>query len=617
MSFGPSSDSAKEQVKRAIDIVDLVGQYVQLRREGRGYKGLCPWHDDSRPSLQVNPERQSFKCWVCDIGGDIFSFVMKQENVAFPEALAMLAERAGISLGPATGNSQERLLQYQAMAWAEQQFHDSLLRSDEAAPARDYLASRGITQESIERFHLGYSPDSWDWILGRARGTRFSPKVLESIGLSIKRPNGPGYYDRFRGRVLFPIRDVQGRPIAVGGRVLPGVGNGEGAKYINSPETPLFSKSHTLYGLDVARDAMMKSRTALIMEGYTDTLIAQQCGFGNAVAVLGTALGAGHIKILRRFADQILLVLDGDEAGRRRADKILELFVAEQVDLQILTLPNDLDPADFLLERGAEAFRELLSGAIDAVEHRFRQATEELDATSGTHSIHRAVEKVLATLSKAPRLDANTTSAAMLREDQILHRLAHRFDVSENLLRRRLADLRRGGRLAAVAAKESALKQPQAPEPEPVNLDKFDLAHREIMEIVITAPQFFGQVRSILQPAELRSPRLRRLYVSCCELADAGVEPDIERLLLEIEDVQLKTLLVELDESHQAKKPMDLAAVLGGLLAALRDHHEEQRSRARRKEAHRAASEEEGLDALLDIIERKRRRQGISAPTDG
>ena len=452
-----------------------------------------------------------------------------------------------------------------------------------------------------------------------SRAARGSPPVLESIGLAIKRPNGPGHYDRFRGRVLFPIRDVQGRPVAVGGRSTPGIGNGEGAKYINSPETPIFTKSHMLYGLDLARDAVMKGRAALVMEGYTDTLIAHQCGFDNAVAVLGTALGPGHIKLLRRFADQILLVLDGDEAGRRRSDQILELFVAEQVDLQILTLPDNLDPADFLLNQGADAFRELLATAIDAVEHRFRLITAGLNASSGTHAIHRAVEQMLSTLAKAPRMDVNTTSAALLREDQILHRLSHRLDVNEELLRRRLADLRRASRPAAAQPTNTQpmTAEPAPEEAEPAVQDKFDLAHREIMEIVVSAPELLDRVRAELGPEEIRSPRLRALYYRCCDMADLGEEPNLDRLLLEIEDAQLKTLLVELDESRQAKNPTDLAAALGGLLAAIRDHREEQRSRARRKEAHRAASEQEGLDALLDIIERKRRRQGISAPTDG
>lgn len=636
MSLGSSADSAKELVKRAVDIVDLIGDYVHLRREGRGYKGLCPWHDDSRPSLQVNPERQSFKCFVCNIGGDIFSFVMKQENVEFREALEMLADRAGIVLG-AAGKGRDKQLLYQAMAWAEQQYHECLLGAEEAQPARAYLAERGITRESIERFHLGFSPDSWDWLLGRAKGTRFTPPMLETVGLTKKRANGPGYYEPFRGRVLFPIRDVQSRPVALGGRILPGASKAQGdkfagPKYYNSPETPIFHKSRTLYGIDVAKDAIAKGKTAMVMEGYTDCLVAQQCGVSHAVAVLGTALGLDHIKLLKRFADEVLLVLDGDEAGRRRSDQILDLFVASEVDLKILTLPDDLDPADYLLSQGADAFREVLKDAVDALDYRFHLATAELNAGSSVHALHRAAEQILATLAKAPRLGDATSSVARQREAMILAKLAGRVGISEQVLRERLADMRRQQRKPGVKAPPAPAKpQPADPEwqpsastapnpaaaPEPLDLTKFDFARREILELVIAEPQFLSRVREELAPAEIRSPRERAVYLACCRLADRGEEPNLERLLLEIEDAQLKTLLIELADSHQAKNRSDLAAVLGGLLTALRDHREEQRCRARRKDANRSASEEEGLDALLDIIERKRRRQGISAPTDG
>ncbi|HUY93455.1 MAG TPA: DNA primase [Pirellulales bacterium] len=661
MSFGSTADSAKEQVKRAVDIVDLIGDYVHLRREGRGYKGLCPWHDDAHPSLQVNPERQSFKCYVCNFGGDVFSFMMKQENVEFREALEMLADRAGIVLD-GSGKGRDRQLLYQAMAWAEQQFHECLLRSDEARPAREYLADRKITQESIERFRLGYSPDSWDWILAQARQTRFTPQVLAAVGLAKERTKGPGYYDPFHGRVLFPIRDVQSRPIALGGRILPGVaqpqgiespGNPspgkkfEGPKYYNSPETAIFHKGNTLYGLDVAKDAIAKGKSAMVMEGYTDCLVAQQSGLSNAVAVLGTALGEQHIKLLKRFTDRVMLVLDGDEAGRRRSDQILELFVAQEVELQILTLPDNLDPADFLLEQGGDAFRELFPGALDAVEFRFQLATAGLNAQSGVHEYHRAAEQILATLAKAPRLSDATTSHARLRESQVLAKLAALVGVGEEVLRQRLADLRRqqarkpaykpssaaakpqptgpggqpqappGGQPQAPSPDGSAAAQAPPPEAEPLESTKFDFARRELLEIVIAEPQFLGQVREEIAADEFRSPRERAVYRCCCQLADRGREPNLERLLLEIEDAQLKTLLIELADSHQAKNRSDLAAVLNGLLTVLRDHREEQRSRARRKEANRPASEEEELDALIDIIQRKRRRQGISAPTDG
>jgi DNA primase len=601
-------DTAKEQVKRAIDIVDLVGEYIPLRREGRGYKGLCPWHDDKRPSLQVNPARQTFRCYVCNIGGDIFSFIEKREGVSFREALVMLAERAGVTLGRtsgAAGGGDEKRLLYQAAAWAEQQYHDCLLRSDTGDVARRYLSSRGITIDSIRRYHLGFAPNEWDWLLKRARETRFTPLVLSKVGLVKERTQGKGHFDFFRGRLIFSIRDAQGRPVGAGARLLPELGT-EGPKYINTGETPLFSKSHLLYGLDVAKEAMSKGRVAMVMEGYTDCIVAQQCGLDNAVAVLGTALGERHVRLLRRFADRIDLVLDGDEAGRKRSDEILELFVAEQVDLRILTLPNDLDPADFLLQKGAEAFRERLHRAIDALEHKFLQATQGIDAASGTHEANQALEEVLSTLAKAPRVQDST--AAKLREDQVLSRLAHRFRLKEEQLRRRLADLRAGRR------GNPATPSAQAPAAAETNrlLDRDFL----LLEILVQTPERAADALGHVAPAELRCAKLRAIYAKCNELFQLGILPSFERLLLEIDDGELKTVLVELDEAHHAKGLTDRSQELNELLAAFRQARE-QRSQAQRTDALRAAGEKEALDTLRDIIERKRRRQGISAPTDG
>jgi DNA primase len=611
VSFGSSSD-AKEQVRQATDIVDLVGGYLQLRREGRGYKALCPWHSDTRPSLQINPDRQSFRCWVCDIGGDVFSFVMRHDGLTFPEALAMLAERAGITLqnvgGPAGGVEEKRLL-YQAMAWAEQQYHQFLLTSPEAEPARAYLAGRGVQPESLARYRMGYAPDRWEWLLGQARDTRFTPKVLEKVGVVGARQSGGGYYDRFKGRVLFSIRDMQGRPVGLGGRVLPG-SDDKAAKYINSPETPLFAKSSLLYALDHAKDALAKTRTALVMEGYTDCVIAQQSGFGNAVAVLGTALGERHLSLLRRFVDRIVLVLDGDEAGRRRTDQILELFVAEQMDLRILTLPDELDPCDFLLQRGSEAFSQLLEGAVDALEHKFASALRDADTSGGTHAANRAVEEVLATLAKAPRLQASTSTAIRLREDQILHRLAARFGAGESRLRERLSELRRP---RGKAAREA----PEAPPAEEVG--KLVLAEQWLLQILLQTPECLEEVRREISPAHFRGDRRRQLFATCCALADGGQQPTFDRVMLEIEDPDLKSLLVALDEQRQAIASKDRSRELADLLRVIR---EEQAAPAR--PAGRPASEERPLDEEADelqrlqrLVERERTRQGISLPTDG
>ncbi|HVA49791.1 MAG TPA: DNA primase [Pirellulales bacterium] len=610
MSTGPAFD-VKEQIKRAVDIVDLVGESVPLRREGRAYKGLCPWHDDSRPSLHVNPERQTFRCFVCNIGGDIFTFVEKRENVTFREALVILAERAGVPLAPGRGGasaeeSDERRKLFQAAAWAEQQFHDCLLKAAEAEPARRYLRERGISDESILRYHLGFAPNEWDWLQKRARAASISPATLEKIGLVRPRPQGPGHYDFFRGRVLFSIRDLQGRPVAMGGRVLPDASDQKGAKYINTPETPLFSKSRLLYGLDLAKDAVSRSRTVMVMEGYTDCLIAQQCGIQNAVAVLGTALGEQHIGILRRFADQVLLVLDGDAAGRRRADEILELFVSAQLDLRILTLPDELDPADFLLARGSAAFQNLLGTAVDPLDHKLRILTAGVDAHSGIGQIQRAREEMLRILAKAPWPEDTT---ARIREAQILNRLAQRFRVHELTLRERLQALReKPNRSRATAATD--VPEPAAPPPKPGILDK---AEQELLEIVFQSPQWVPTIAEQLPPAVWRCSRRRGVFAACCRLAAAGVVPTVERLLLEIDDGQLKTLIIELDDLQKCRPRPDAEGEVTRLLAMIRNPSAVAPRVLRPTPSDANMSEEE----LLRIIERGRLRHGISAPTDG
>jgi len=357
---------------------------------------------------------------------------MQMEGVTFPEALAMLAERANISLKPVRQHSHaadsegpevDKRSLFKAMAWAESQYHECLIKLPEGEPGRKYLADRGISSENIEKFHLGYSPDSWDWILQKAETARANVKLLESVGILVRSAGGGRPYDRFRGRVLFSIRDTQGRPVGLGGRVLPESSLTNPAKYVNSPETPLFRKSSLLYGLDAARDAVRKSRTVLVMEGYTDCIIAHQFGFTNTVAVLGTALGEGHLKILIRFADRIILVLDGDEAGQKRANEVLSLFIAEQADLRIVTLPQEKDPCDFLLKRGADAFGELIEkGAVDALEHAFQTATRGLDLERDVHGSTRALEYLIGVVARAPRHRDDTTRDARLREEKILQR---------------------------------------------------------------------------------------------------------------------------------------------------------------------------------------------------
>jgi len=606
----------KEQVRQATDIVELVEGYLQLRRQGRGYVGICPWHDDTRPSMQVNPERQSFKCWVCDYGGDVFSFMMRIEGIEFREALEMLADRAAIVAQKPTGGKSidsgtvdDKQTLFYAMAWAEQQYHRNLLESPKAEAARQYLADRGYGPDTIRKFHLGFSPDAWDWLLTQARTTDITPTILEQVGLVIAREGQQGYYDRFRARVLFPIRDVQSRPIALGGRVLPG--SQESAKYINSPESTLFSKSSQLYGLDVAREVIARERHIVVMEGYTDCITAHEHGFSNVVAVLGTALTERHVPLIRRFADRITLVLDGDEAGRRRANQILEFFVAAQMDLRILTLPYGADPCDFIREQGCEAFGRLLDEAVDALDHKILTVTEGLDTSTETHRASEALEDILITVAGAPRLASTAPSTARLREEQVLSRLAHRFRLPEEQLRGRLRVLRQSKRKRPMPGEGLA-------DVAPIALSEIHCWDRELLELVLEQPQRVGELSKTIGPEDLTSPVGRRIFTKCVQLHDAGIAPDVDRLMLESEDVAIKSLLIQLDEQYREKESVDFQQRLDEVLASFARRKEDARHRntmAQLKEG--VLDKESEMEALTNLINSRRSRQAGPEPTDG
>ena len=482
--FSGSADT-KERIRESIDIVDVIGASIELRRQGRNFVGLCPWHQDSRPSLQVNQERQSWKCWVCDVGGDVFSFVMQREGFGFREALEMLAERAGITLErspvnraePGSPNDKNTL--YKAMAWAAKAYHRCLLEAADAAAGRKYLAERDIRETSIQQFQIGFVPNQWNWLVGQAERASFSPEVLESVGLAVKSERTGRWYDRFRGRIMFPICDTQRRPIAVGGRILPEFAEEKSAKYINSPETRLFSKSEQLYGLDLARDAVAKQNEVIVMEGYTDVVMARQSGIEHAVAVLGTALGQRHIPLLKRFTDRIALVLDGDTAGQRRANEILDLFIANQVDLRIVTLPDQLDPCDYVNQHGADAMLQTVATAPDAWEHKIQKEIGGVDLLRDTHGANRALETLIGTFAMTPTINQSGSSAQLLREQQILSRLAREFGLEEHQLRQRLAAARRQQAEKRAVRFDSAENSPKpaTPKPrlEPMERDLFEL----------------------------------------------------------------------------------------------------------------------------------------------
>ena len=605
-----AGDDVKERVRDAIDIVDLVGTYITLRRAGKAMVGLCPWHEDSRPSFNVNPERQTFRCWVCNIGGDVFSFLMRMEKIEFREALEQLADRAGITLARGRGGlpPDEKSALFKTLGWAAERFADCLQRSPEATAARNYLASRGLTPETIAKFQLGYAPAAWDWLLRQASAAGISTEHLSRTGLAVERQDRSGHYDRFRDRVLFPIRDPLSRCVAFGGRVLPGA-SPDSAKYINSPETPVFSKSSMLYGLDTARETMGRSRRAIVVEGYTDCLAARQAGIDDVVAVLGTALGERHAKLLRRHADTIVLVLDGDDAGRRRADEILDVILAEPIDVRIARLPPGVDPCEFVLEHGKEAFEALIAAAIDPLEYRMDEAVAKLAGRPGDDAALEAVESVLKPLASVSAKSPLSPSQRQLREDQVLGRLSRRFSLSRESLKARLLELRSQRRETADQA---------ADHPEPVAVARLPAWDREVIEVLVGVPDSVGLIVREIVADEMQSPECQTVLDTARRLHDEGRSVSLAGLLLEITDPALQSLLVAIDDSTHERGTVDPTERLHHLEDALR-----RRSAQRQAHASAMALKSSRLDpgseaALLEqLVAHRRAAQGMTEPKDG
>ena len=548
----------KDRVKQATDIVDLIGGMIPLTQKGRDYIGLCPWHDDTRPSFTVNPVRQSFVCWVCDIRGDVFEFIKRIDGVEFYDALKMLAERAGIELktnrAPVVkGSADDKSTLLKAMAWAEEQYHQCLLESDAAAPVRDYLIERGITQDSIETFKVGFAPLAWSWLVDRARNTPYSPEILEGCGLVLPNNRG-GYYERFRGRVLFPIRDTLERPIGIGGRVVPSLyGEDEKvppAKYVNSPETKLFSKSKNLYALNQCRGFIQKAdkKNLVIVEGYTDVIAAWQAGLRNVVAALGTAINEQHLRVIKRFADSITLVLDGDEAGQKRTDEMLDLFVANDVDLRILTLPEGLDPFDYLLENGAEPFQKMIDTAPDAIAHKVLKETQGVDLVLDTHRANQALENILKTIARTPAAMLSRSAAKKMRHDQLIMRLARQFQLVPTQVQQRLVEIRN-------SIRPVNSQQPDFASEQRIDYTKLNRNETELLEILIQAPALLDTTIERVVPDDFQPGVLKKLYSIMEDFSHDGKEVGYEQLSLELEDDQrLKGLVDHLYDAATRKK---------------------------------------------------------------
>lgn len=451
MSHLPDDD--KDRIKERVDLVDLVAPYVALKRAGKRWQGLCPFHEEKSASFYVTPETGRYKCFGCGEGGDCFDFVMRKQGLDFVEALRKLAADVGIELerrSPEESRRAGHRSRLREVCEQATRYFQALLRSRRGRHALDYLHRRGITDESIERFRLGWSPPGGHFLPDALAKKGITEDELFAAGLRRPPEDERGAYDRFRDRVMFPISDRQGRVIAFGARAL---GDAK-PKYLNSPETELFSKRRNLYALDLARDEMLKSREGAVMEGYTDVIMAHQCGWPVAVAGLGTALTTEQAALLARWVDRVHLIYDGDRAGRRAAEKAVPEFLPAEAETRVVLLPDGADPAELLLERGIDAFRECLDAGEEAFAFLLaarREAHDGATSAAGAALVLREVGEALAGVDDP------------VRRSLFTHRLADELRMDAPTVRQALDEIR--SRAVARAARRRELAADRASEP--------------------------------------------------------------------------------------------------------------------------------------------------------
>lgn len=416
-----------DEVRLRNDIVDIVSEFVPLKKRGKNFFGMCPFHQEKAPSFSVNQEKQIFHCFGCGKGGNVFTFLMEYEKLSFWEALKYLAKRAHITL-PTTGVDSKQQAESDSLFHANQvaatYYHKVLLETKTGAKALQYLKERGFSQETMKAFLMGYAPPGWESLLTMGRKKSISPDVLRKAGLVIPREKGGGYYDRFRDRVIFPIVNLTGKVVAFGGRIL--TESEEQPKYINSPETPVYNKGKTLYGLFQARSALRETDRAVVVEGYTDLISLFQAGIQNVVASSGTAFTPDHARLIGRYTKNVLLLFDADAAGAEAALRGVETLLENGLDVDIVSLPAGTDPDSFVKKKGKAALLDLCDKADTFVDFIVRRTSESQDMST-VKGKAQAVETIVTVLAKI---------RDEVKRSLWIKTVSERLDVDERILQR-------------------------------------------------------------------------------------------------------------------------------------------------------------------------------------
>jgi DNA primase len=513
------SDDIISRVRDSIDIVDVVSGYVSLKKSGKNHVGLCPFHSEKTPSFSVNPDKQIFHCFGCGAGGDVFKFLELQEGLNFPEAVRSLAGRSGITLPtdmrsrPDRKTDEERSVLLAIVADAADYFQKEL-EGAAGSLARAYLAKRGVSGSVVSEFALGFARTEWDGLFRFLRQRGHAPALSEKAGLIVKRSEGDGYYDRFRGRIIFPIRDIAGKVIAFGGRVM----DDSLPKYLNSPETPLYSKSNVLYCLDKAKEAARKYDHFIIVEGYLDAIACHQHGVRNATATLGTALTDGHLRLMRRFTKNVKLIFDPDAAGVKAALRSFDLLAESGVNVKVVSLPDSDDPDTFLKKRGYDSFINCLKDAVPLMDFVLGHVVRGGAGTAINDKIEQARE-MLGFISKLP---------TSIEQNHYLKKTAEVLDVSEADLRLEMTKI----------VKHEAVRPVQT---SASTRDRRPKAEETLIHLMLRDEKIARSLQGQIHPQDFTDPLYRRAVQRIFDVLSAHAALDLG-LLLRDDDDELKKL---------------------------------------------------------------------------
>lgn len=521
-----------------------------MKRAGATFKGLCPFHEEKTPSFTVHPARQTFKCFGCGAGGDVFTFVQTKERVDFLEARRILADRAGIVAEEetpkgASGPSKREVAR--ANAWAQKLFRQYYTGSEGEA-ARQYVARRGIQPEVAEEFGIGLAVDSFDALIRRAGQTGIDPKLLQAAGLVKERQSG-GYYDTFRHRLMFPIVDATDRVVGFGGRTM----GDDPAKYLNTPATLLFDKSTQLFGLDRAKHGIGQAGRAIIVEGYTDCIMAHQHGFTETVATLGTAMTEAHAAVLRRYADRVLLLFDSDEAGQRAADRALTVTLAGGLEVELARVPRGKDPCDLLAAEGAEAFESVLKEGVPALEFKWGVVSREFSASQTGPARKRAIEAYLEFLSQW----LGRGSADPIQKGLLVNQLSKILALPPEDILRRLDRL--VGRAAARPSyrRDTAEDRDGTSDPaaaallRPKNVEQ--IALRQIVESLLNAPELWPEASTQFEPDLIEDPTLASIARELVKMLEAGEPVELVDLLGRFDSPAIAAVITDLHRNGERR----------------------------------------------------------------